>query len=274
MSLVESLPMPLEDEAFRILAEDATPLVREALERGFGVRPAASEARIARLGVREAGSLFHRPTYAWRVGLWSTEQRMTIGVIVRERDVAALVGEGSRPEALLETALDAVRRVLEAHSLTAWEHGDAEPLSGALAFFGGGVELTTASCWLEADGSLREICLVALPGALDAWRQIQSRVLLAMRPRLLDLAVPQRPPTGIDPEKVEAIPVTVEATLSAGRQPVGRVASLRVGDVLRLSEDWSHLVRLEVGGRTLARGELVVVAGRWGILVHALGEEA
>lgn len=270
MTLPDSLPT-LEDGPFIALIQEAAPIICEELELRFPVRATPGAARAARPGQAENVG---RPALVFRATFRSDAgHHVPLGAIVKEREAMVLCGGTVEPETLMRAVFSGLRRALEARTCIAWSEADLEPVSSPVHLCSP-ADLEAASWPLEINGAASEICLVALPGAMDVYRNLEGGVVIALRPRLVETSLPRLPPGEVHPDVLESIPICVEATLRTERVSVGRVAGLRVGDALRLSDEWARLVRVVVGGKVIATGELVVVGGRWGVLVAEVGGES
>jgi flagellar motor switch protein FliN len=71
------------------------------------------------------------------------------------------------------------------------------------------------------------------------------------------------PPTALEP--VLDVPVSVSAVLGRARLSVARLLALDAGSVLELDRKVGEAIDIYVGGRLVARGEIVVVDERLGV---------
>ncbi|MBX9813391.1 MAG: FliM/FliN family flagellar motor switch protein [Sphingomonas sp.] len=76
----------------------------------------------------------------------------------------------------------------------------------------------------------------------------------------------QSPPrTGVNPEIVGAIQVTLEALLGEARVTVAELTALKSGATLALTAPLNHPVELRLNGAVVARGELVAVGDHFAV---------
>jgi flagellar motor switch protein FliN/FliY len=88
------------------------------------------------------------------------------------------------------------------------------------------------------------------------------------------LEAPVTPKSGADLEQVFDVPVTVSAVLGSSRMPVGDLLKLAPGAVLELDRKVGEAIDIYVNNRLVARGEVVVIDGEFGVRVTDLVERA
>jgi flagellar motor switch protein FliN len=72
------------------------------------------------------------------------------------------------------------------------------------------------------------------------------------------------------PQSVASMPVPVHVTLGRTFLPLKEVCQLAVGSLIEFKQPASQPADLVVNGKILARGQLVVVQGNYGLKVLAL----
>ena len=78
--------------------------------------------------------------------------------------------------------------------------------------------------------------------------------------------IPHSKPWLLDRKGVlKDVPVRLQAVLGHRELTVGKLTSLKDGDVLALEEEASAPVELHIEGQLVARGELVVVGEKYGV---------
>jgi flagellar motor switch protein FliN len=114
---------------------------------------------------------------------------------------------------------------------------------------------------------------VELPGASEAGKDPEER--LTQAPEEQEGPPPQDQPPAITPGGVELLlDVELEASLRFGSRemPLNEVLDLGAGDVVELDRHVSDPVDLLVGDKIVARGEVVLVNGSFGLRVLEVAE--
>ncbi|MEO1272936.1 MAG: FliM/FliN family flagellar motor switch protein [Myxococcota bacterium] len=124
--------------------------------------------------------------------------------------------------------------------------------------------------WLTSAGERLWQGTVSANGRLTldtyVWAHSQPHTTTRRRP----VSPPTTPPSASSPPLDEALQtLPVEVLLEAGRLTLSlhEVASLAPGDILATEAPLRHPVALTMGGRLIARGELVDVEGRLGVRI-------
>jgi len=79
-------------------------------------------------------------------------------------------------------------------------------------------------------------------------------------------------PTDKDPiELVDHVTVECEALLGTGTISIGELSQLTKGEVIALDRSPADPVDVRVNGKTIARGEIVTVDGRFAIRLTQIG---
>lgn len=72
-------------------------------------------------------------------------------------------------------------------------------------------------------------------------------------------------------ELVNHVEVTCEAVLGSGRITIGKLNALKDGDIIELDRSPSDPADIRVNGKTIARGEIVTVDGKFAIRLTEIG---
>lgn len=72
-------------------------------------------------------------------------------------------------------------------------------------------------------------------------------------------------------ELVSHVEVTCEAILGSGLVTLGRLSSLKTGDTIALDRTPADPADIRVNGKTIARGEIVTVDGKFAIRLTEIG---
>jgi len=123
------------------------------------------------------------------------------------------------------------------------------------------LQLTKAVSWSPA----KQVSLTASNGASNS---IQFQVLFtADWPQLAAAASPQSIPKGHDVSMLENVEIDVVLQFGERRLPLREIGELRSGSVIELDKYVQDPAELLLGDRIIARGEVVVVDGNYGLRV-------
>lgn len=198
--------------------------------------------------------------------------------LVRQRDVRALVGLPSavEAEADLERMLAerALRIVATAIVGSEPRRGRVEP--GHLALLSTlearQVLAVTATYRVQEPGpedsvSVSEITVTMLVDARQGGEWLAEEAAPAPARRVALPSAPSASASAADSRLVERVPLPVRAVAGRCRVSLDRLSRLGSGALLNFDCPADELVELEVEGRVVARGELVVSDGRYAVLV-------
>ncbi len=76
---------------------------------------------------------------------------------------------------------------------------------------------------------------------------------------------PERPPAPADLTRVLDIPVQLSVELGRTKMPIRQILQLGAGSVVELGTVAGELVDVLVNGHLIARGEIVVMNGKFGV---------
>jgi flagellar motor switch protein FliN len=123
------------------------------------------------------------------------------------------------------------------------------------------LQLTKAVSWSPA----KQVSLTASNGASNS---VQFQVLFtADWPQLTAAASPQSIPKGHDVSMLENVEIDVVLQFGERRLPLREIGELRSGSVIELDKYVQDPAELLLGDRIIARGEVVVVDGNYGLRV-------
>lgn len=86
----------------------------------------------------------------------------------------------------------------------------------------------------------------------------------------MDPTSPKPADRDILPQSVASLPLPAHVTLGRTTVPLKEVCQLAVGSLIEFGQSASQPADLVVNGKILARGQLVVVQGNYGLKVVAL----
>ena len=123
------------------------------------------------------------------------------------------------------------------------------------------LQLTKAVSWSPA----KQVSLTASNGASNS---VQFQVLFtADWPKLAAAVSPQAIPKGHDVSMLENVEIDVVLQFGERRLPLREIGELRSGSVIELDKYVQDPAELLLGDRIIARGEVVVVDGNYGLRV-------
>jgi len=123
------------------------------------------------------------------------------------------------------------------------------------------LQLTKAVSWSPA----KQVSLTASNGASNS---VQFQVLFtADWPQLAAAVSPQAIPKGHDVSMLENVEIDVVLQFGERRLPLREIGELRSGSVIELDKYVQDPAELLLGDRIIARGEVVVVDGNYGLRV-------
>jgi flagellar motor switch protein FliN/FliY len=123
------------------------------------------------------------------------------------------------------------------------------------------LQLTKAVSWSPA----KQVSLTASNGASNS---VQFQVLFtADWPQLAAAAQPSQGPKGLDVGMLENVEIDVVLQFGERRLPLREIGELRSGSVIELDKYVQDPAELLLGDRIIARGEVVVVDGNYGLRV-------
>lgn len=164
----------------------------------------------------------------------------------------ALAGSGTVPTQFQPEHAQTVRAAL------------AEACGNAAALLDGTqvkLQLTKAVSWSPA----KQVSLTASNGTSNS---VQFQVLFtADWPQLAAAASPQSSPKGHDVSMLENVEIDVVLQFGERRLPLREIGELRSGSVIELDKYVQDPAELLLGDRIIARGEVVVVDGNYGLRV-------
>jgi len=164
----------------------------------------------------------------------------------------ALAGAGTVPTQLQPEHAQTVRASL------------AEACGNAAALLDGTqvkLQLTKAVSWSPA----KQVSLTASNGTSNS---VQFQVLFtADWPQLAAAGQPSQGPKGLDVGMLENVEIDVVLQFGERRLPLREIGELRSGSVIELDKYVQDPAELFLGDRIIARGEVVVVDGNYGLRV-------
>lgn len=239
----------------------------------------SGKVRARTMDVTEASRIFNRPLQAMRFCLLGPEgQSLDLAILLGEQDggsEGAVPPRGGGAEPVFDALAASFCQALYDRTRRPWRPQAQPHLGGHLVLLSemDRVRLEVVSCWLDGSRGVNQEMTFVMPSGTNArLARWEEDVVVALRPGLSEVETAPGPPGAeMDPVIMGAIPVEMRALLAAAPVTVGELARLRGGDVLRLEHGWDRMVDVVVGGRRVARGELLLVDGRWGVLVQDVG---